>query len=158
MKKLSQKELSTNAITMEHIHNVGVFITMMVNELLKRSIEHDKTKLERPEVEIFAEYTPKLAKTEYNSEEYKQFLEEMKPALDHHYAKNRHHPEHFPKGIEDMNLVDIFEMLCDWKAATMRHDTGNILNSISANTERFGISKQLAKVLQNTVEYFDMAK
>ena len=30
----------------------------------------------------------------YGSDEYKACLTEMKPALDHHYAANRHHPEH----------------------------------------------------------------
>jgi len=39
--------------------------------------------------------TPKLAGSTYGSEEYKAFLGQMKPALDHHYAVNDHHPEHF---------------------------------------------------------------
>jgi hypothetical protein len=89
----------------------------MINELSKRAVNHDKSKLESPEKEIFEEYTPKLKGTTYGSEEYKEFLKEMKPALDHHYANNRHHPEHFKNGVNDMNLFDLLEMAADWLAA-----------------------------------------
>jgi hypothetical protein len=37
----------------------------------------------------------------------------MAPALKHHYENNRHHPEHFKNNIDDMNLIDLIEMLCD---------------------------------------------
>ena len=79
----------------------------------------------------------------------------MKPALDHHYAKNKHHPEHYPDGINDMTLVDLVEMFADWKAATMRHNDGNLLKSIEINTKRFNIDKQLAQIFVNTAKLFD---
>lgn len=104
--------------TQKHIETVRKYIRFFTNQLTQRGVNHDKTKLESPEVETFAEYTPKLATCSYNSDEYKKNLEEMQIALNHHYAKNRHHPEHFQKGILDMNLVDILEMFCDWKAST----------------------------------------
>lgn len=103
--------------TIKHIEKVREVIRVFVSKLITRAVDHDKLKLESPEVEIFAEYTPKLANTTYGSKEYMQFLEEMKPALQHHYANYRHHPEHFEKGINDMNLVDLIEMFCDWKAS-----------------------------------------
>ena len=158
MKKLNQKELSTNAATSEHIRQVAKYIHIMIKELLIRTEQHDKTKLEPPEVEIFAEETPKLAKLEYGSKEYKEELKVLEEALKHHYAKNRHHPEHFPNGVSGMNLIDLVEMLCDWKAATYRHETGNILSSLEINTKRFEIDSQLAQILKNTIEYFDMLK
>jgi hypothetical protein len=157
-KDLTQAEKATNSETMKHILQVQYFIIKIIEELNKRGLAHDRTKLDSPEVEMFTKYTPKLAKTEYGSEEYTQFLKELKPALDHHYAKNRHHPEHYPDSVNGMNLVDIIEMLCDWKAATYRQHNGNILQSIEKNKERFGLSDQLAQILQNTVEYFDMSK
>ena len=67
----------------------------------------------------------------------KSFLEALKPALDIHYANNRHHPEHFPKGIRGMDLLDLLEMICDWKASSERHADGNIFNSIEVNQKRF---------------------
>ena len=152
---LTKAELETNQETLKHIEKVREFINFICDLLRDRGINHDKSKMERPEVEIFTEYTKKLASTTYGSPEYKQFLEEMKPALDHHYAKNRHHTSHFPNGIDDMNLVDIIEMLCDWKASSMRHHDGNILKSIDINAKRFKINPQLVKIFRNTVELFE---
>jgi hypothetical protein len=116
-----------------------------------RGPNHDASKLESPEREIFDEYTPKLKETTYGSEEYNTYLKEMQIAINHHYANNRHHPEHFKNGIKDMNLVDIIEMLCDWKAATMRHDDGDILKSIEFNQKRFGYTDELKTIFLNTV-------
>jgi hypothetical protein len=55
-------------------------------------------------------------------------------------------------GIDGMDLVDILEMLCDWKAATLRHKSGDIMESLKINKERFKISDQLYKILVNTIE------
>lgn len=121
-------------------------------ETVSRALDHDKTKLESPELEIFDEFTSKLKDSEYGSEEYNEFLKQMKPALDHHYKNNRHHPEHFENGIKDMNLVDLIEMISDWKAATLRHETGDILKSIEINQKRFGFGDELKSILINTVK------
>ena len=141
--------------TYEHKQLVLKFLDMLITKLLARGITHDNSKLENPEVDIFTEYTPKLAHSTYGSEEYKQFLKEMKPALDHHYTVNPHHPEHFPNGIKDMTLIDLMEMICDWKASTLRHNDGNILTSIDKNQERFGYSQELAQIFKNTVKLFE---
>ena len=141
--------------TIKHIEKVRYYIRMITDRLTTRGINHDKTKLESPEVELFTEYTPRLASTQYGSEEYKESLAGLKPALDHHYANSRHHPEHFNKGIADMNLVDIVEMLCDWKAASERQRDGNLLKSIEQNAQRFGYDDQLKQIFLNTAKLFD---
>ena len=135
----------------KHIHRVRYFLSTMIEELDRRARNHDQSKLESPEAEIFGEYTPELAKVEYDSPEYKALLEKVKPAIEHHYAKNRHHPECWPNGINDMTLLDIVEMLADWRAATERNKNGNIRTSIEKNTVRYNISPQLAQIMQNTV-------
>lgn len=141
--------------TIKHIENVRKFIKLITDKLTIRAINHDKPKLESPELEIFTEFTPKLAASTYGSPEYSEFLKEMHPALEHHYSNCRHHPEHFSKGINDMNLVDIVEMLCDWKAASMRHNDGNLLKSIEINASRFGCDDQLKQIFVNTAKLFD---
>jgi hypothetical protein len=140
--------------TKDHIKNVQIFLNFIGQEIEKRGNGHDKSKLEEPEFETFCEYTAKLATSTYGSEEYKTFLKEMKPALDHHYQNNRHHPEHFEKGIDGMNIIDVLEMLCDWKAASMRHKNGDILKSIELGTERFNLSPQLKNILLNSICLF----
>jgi len=149
---LSQEEKATNHETWSHISRVTSLVHKVVEELLNRVDKHDRTKLEYPEVSIFTEFTPKLATCTYGSDAYSEFLVHMKPALDHHYANNSHHPEHYKNGIDDMNLIDIVEMICDWKAASERHNDGNIRKSIEINADRFGMSPQLVKILENTAD------
>lgn len=149
---LTLEEKATNNDTFRHIERVRNLLNACVIELLKRGELHDQTKLESPEVALFTEYTPKLAGVTYGSDEYKEFLSLMRPALEHHYAHNRHHPEHHKNGVEDMNLLDIVEMLCDWKAASERHNDGNIRKSIEVNADRFCLSPQMVRVLENTAD------
>ena len=141
--------------TQKHIEKVRKYIRFFTDKLTSRGVNHDVAKLESPEVELFAEYTPKLATTEYNSEEYKQCLAGLKPALDHHYATYRHHPEHFANGMNDMNLIDLVEMLADWKAASERQHNGNLLTSIEVNASRFKMTDQLKQILLNTAKTLD---
>ena len=153
MKELTEKELATNAHTWRHIWRVNQLLNKVIKALLKRGEEHDQSKLESPEVELFSEYTERLSKMTYGSEEYKRSLEAIKPALDHHYANNRHHPEHFKNGIDDMTLLDLIEMICDWKASSERHNDGNIRKSIEINGKRFEMSPQLIKIFENTADF-----
>ncbi len=156
---LTVEEQATNAVTLEHIQIVRNNLSLFIKELLDRAAKHDLSKLEHPEVEFFKDKTPHLSTSTYGSKEYEGFRKPdngvLAPALKHHYAKNRHHPEHWPSGVDDMNLIDVVEMLCDWAAATTRHHDGNLQRSIEVNTERFHLSPQLVRILENTVELFD---
>lgn len=138
--------------TLLHIKRVSQLLTEAASELIRRANVHDKSKLESPEKEYFDEYTPKLAGSTYGSDEYKSFLKELKVGLDHHYAHNSHHPEHYENGIDGFDLFDLIEMFFDWKAATERHNDGNIHKSIIINKERFKISDQLESILSNTAK------
>lgn len=131
-------------------------MTVISKKIMKAAEDHDLSKLEEPEKPIFDTVTPLLKGLTYGSQEYKDQLKKMGPALDHHYANNSHHPEHYENGIDGMDLVDIVEMICDWKAATMRHDDGDIQKSLEINKKRFKMSDQLVSILKNTVErYFE---
>lgn len=141
----------SSADTLHHSRRVGELVLQAVKDLLDRVVQHDLSKLEPPELAAFNEHTPKLANNTYGSEEYKQALREMRPALEHHYGANRHHPEHFgADGIAGMTLIDLLEMLADWKAATERHTDGSLPKSLEINRGRFDINPQLATILDNT--------
>ena len=148
----------SRADTLEHKVKINKLIGIIISDLLERAADHDISKLGIEEKELFDKYTPLLKTTAYNSDEYKQQLKELQPALTHHYAKSRHHPEHFPKGVKDMNLLDLLEMLVDWKTSTLRQRDGNMLKSIEMNKDRFGYSNELAEIFKNTAEYFDTLK
>lgn len=138
--------------TLAHIAQVRSNLSVVIAGLFDRSRDHDLSKLEEPEKSVFDEMTPKLKGSTYGSDEYKAFLASMKPALDHHYAHNSHHPEHYPNGIAGMCLLDLIEMLADWKAATMRHADGSLSKSIEINQKRFGYSDEMKSILTNTAQ------
>lgn len=140
--------------TFKHSLRVGELMAQAITELVERSVSHDLLKTEPPEVDVFDEYTPKLRTSTYGSDEYKSYLEGMGEGLAHHYAHNRHHPEHFDDGVNGMTLVDLIEMLADWKAATERHDDGSLVRSLNIQRNRFGISDQLSEILSNTARHF----
>lgn len=94
---LTLEERATNYATMRHIQRVQHYLHRFARELLDRAERHDQSKLAPPEVGLFTEFTPKLAGCTYGSPEYRGYLEAMSPALAHHYARNRHHPEHWPR-------------------------------------------------------------
>ena len=153
--KLTLEQQACNAETYEHIQKVQHFIQIMVKDLLERALKHDQSKLASPEVELFTELTPLLSSMTYGSKEFEESKKKLGPALEHHYANNRHHPEHFPEGIEGMNLLDLIEMFCDWKASSMRHNDGNLLKSVEINAKRFKMTKQLTRIFENTAELID---
>lgn len=136
--------------TLLHIKRVNQLLTEAASELIRRANVHDDSKLKSPEKELFDEFTPKLKGCTYGSDEYKEYLKGLKVALDHHYANNTHHPEHYINGVNDFDLFDLIEMFFDWKAATERHDDGNIYKSININKERFEISEQVCNIFTNT--------
>ena len=141
--------------TQKHIDKVRKYIRFFTDKLTSRGENHDASKMESPEVELFAEHTERLAEIEYGSDEYKKELEELQPALEHHYAVNRHHPQHFPNGINDMNIIDIVELIADWKASSERYNNGNLLKSIEINAKRFNMDEQLTQILMNTARMMD---
>lgn len=141
--------------TYKHKNRVLHLMTRLAHELIERACDHDASKLVPPEKEYFDEFTPKLAGSTFGSEEYKGFLRAMQPVLSHHYMLNRHHPEFHADGVAGMNLVDLIEMICDWKAASERHANGNIFDSIEKNSTRFNIYGDLKQILVNTAQLME---
>ncbi|WP_198409036.1 DUF5662 family protein [Fibrella aestuarina] len=138
--------------TLRHIRRVQQLLNLAAIELLRRANVHDDSKFDVKEKFYFDRETPLLAGLTYGSDEYKASLERLGPALQHHYANNSHHPEHFGNGVDGMTLYDVLEMLLGWKAAGERHRDGDIFKSIEINKQRFGLSEQLCQILINTAK------
>ena len=148
------KNYDSKKDTKKHIKRVGFYLKKCLVEIAKRAKQHDYDKIHNStEKKLFDEYTPKLKNCTYGSQEYKTYLKGLKEGLDIHYTNNRHHPEHFENGIQGMNLLDLLEMICDWKAASERHNDGDIYKSIEINQKRFGYSDELKLILKNTVDF-----
>ncbi len=136
-----------------HIGRVGDNMTCISQNIMQRGIVHDKSKLEDFELPYHKELIEEFGKHPFGSVGYDETKKKLGPAINHHFKHNRHHPEHFVDGIEGMNLLDLIEMLCDWKAATQNHPTvpGNMHRSMELGIKRYNISPQLARILYNTV-------
>ena len=127
-----------------------------IQELEERGKNHDKSKLESPEKEGYDVFKPALKSVPYGSPEYQKYLAQMQDVVKHHYLCNRHHPEHFDNGIYGMNIMDLIEMLCDWKAASERYGGCDFIESLgTTNKERFNLDDAMVSVLKNTaIKYF----
>lgn len=156
--------------TVKHVRRVGILLADCQHELSRRAVMHDDSKFSEQEFPYFAEATPALRGLTYGSDEYREQLKKIQPAIDHHNMVNRHHPEHFAcdntgydpeydarikdgRAFNEMNLLDLIEMLADWKAATERHDDGDLSRSISINQSRFGYSDHMVNLLRNTASF-----
>lgn len=139
----------------EHTSRVQLNIINIIFELRNRALKHDQSKLDPEQADIMkASFNVDYGTPEYEAERLR-----IKPALDDHYAKERHHPEHFENGILGMTLVDLIEMLCDWEAATHRRPADTIVKSLEYNRTRFNMPDALYIILKNTIEeHFNATK
>lgn len=138
--------------TFQHIATVRRYLSRCAINLLDRAHVHDASKLVSPEVEVFDVVSPRLKELTYGSPEYKASLKEMGTALQHHYEQNDHHPEHFERGVHGMDLLQLLEMICDWKAAAERHADGDVRKSVLLNAERFGYGEEITGLLLRTLD------
>ena len=148
---MSEGQYDSRADTLAHIHAVRDRIEIFVAAMLARGRAHDASKFDAPEKAMLDEVLPLLPGVAYGSAEYQALLQRAGPALEHHYACNSHHPEHYgAEGIAGMDLFDVVEMLCDWMAAAERHPGDGV--KLDYNVKLFGIEAQLASILANTLK------
>lgn len=139
---------------LKHKEKVSEAILLVSNEINKRTIKHDTSKItDDLERDYYSTFKDLLERTPYGSEEYKALLIQMQPALDSHYRNNPHHPEHFKEqGVTGMTLVDLVEMACDWAIEMMYDDEYKIKENLLQNQTRYGLSDDITKILENTIK------
>lgn len=55
-------------------------------------------------------------------------------------------------------LKILINLMKDWKAATERHNTGDIYKSIEINKDRFKLDNQIVDIFNNTTIYLNWDK
>ena len=148
---MTEEEIITIKELLKHRAEVGLRLRKVCNELMERAIVHDSSKFSDDEFEGNLQALPekralKKAGHGYRSVEYKEHEKKWQWLSDKRYSRNPHHPGYHRCGINDMSLIDLVEMLCDWYAAA-----DDIDGSIDENAEKFKIDSQLARILKNTV-------
>ena len=79
---------------------------------------HDESKFSKEEFEPYARFW-------FNDSEHYDYDPEYEAAWEHHWKNNKHHPE-FWQG-QDMPLIYILEMLCDWGSFSISKNDMNEL-------------------------------
>lgn len=138
--------------TLMHIRRVQGYLNAFAHHLVLRGEVHDDSKLGPEEKPHFDRESQLLKELEVNTPEYKESIKRLQKALTHHYKVNSHHPEHYEHGVADMTLVDVVEMLMDWKAASERGKTGYL--DLESSFERFHFDPQLANIFRKTCKFF----
>jgi hypothetical protein len=148
--------VKAEVVSLRHIARVRELLGMCATEMIRRGDVHDKSKFDPIEADALAEMQV-LIETEgqaaYGTKEYKRRTAILKPMLDHHYANNSHHPEHYPDGVVGMDLFDLVEMFMDWKAASERGEESSM--NLSYSVEKLGLPPMLESILRNTADRLD---
>jgi hypothetical protein len=137
--------------TIRHISEVQENLQKIINELSIRGIAHDRTKFKPIEFDAFVSTRPKFKKANYGTPEYQECIELIKPSIEHHYKNNRHHTAFHNNGIKDMTLLDILEMLADWKAASRRSPNLTFKDSLPTAFKKYKIKEELQNLILNTL-------
>jgi hypothetical protein len=129
-----------------------------VSDLQERAMVHDDSKFGADEFPIYASMMDEFAANPFGTTGYFRAKDAIKDATARHFKANRHHPEHFENGVDGMTLVDILEMLADWKAATLNHPEkpGCMIRSLDYGVKKYHISPQLATILLNTIRHYKL--
>lgn len=138
--------------TRYHIEKVRDNLSDVLHNLTRRAVVHDATKLVEPELSGYQGLSDALRGLTYGTPEHKTAFAPFKEIIAHHYAHNRHHPEYWPNGVADMSLLDIIEMLADWKAANDRNN-GDFKHSLEVSIARFHLDDdRIGEILMNTAK------
>lgn len=148
-------------ITLEYIykHKASVirWMEVIIDELKRRAITHDNSKLIEPEISGWRKMD-KEPRYPYGSKEYFDKLERYKWLLKTHWKRNRHHPEYWQINIfrKDKDLLDIIETVIDWLSYKENVlSLKQALKIIDAQTKRYGFSSELTELIKNTIiNYF----
>lgn len=136
--------------TNSHIKRVKENMLLMVGffglskEILEmRGNDHDKSKFFSPEKDGYIWLTwwhaCKNNNTTFNYTDEIQNL--VIDACKHHLAGNLHHPESH-NNPNDMLLIDMVEMVCDWTAMSQEYGKKNCLEWVHNNIAKWGFSEE----------------
>lgn len=138
-------------VTYAHVNRVSELLGEAAIELIKRGARHDRSKFEPVELDPLQrmqDLIDKEGQAPYGTEEYKRRTALLGDMLQHHYANNTHHPEHFVNGVAGMDLFDLIEMFFDWKAASERGEESAM--NLSYSVKKLEIPTMLESILVNT--------
>lgn len=153
---MDERQVDTEKYIKDHISRVRKRLNVFVQLLIRRAANHDKSKLEEPELSWWKEMD-KEPRYSYGTPEYEDKMKRWKKLFDHHYKHNRHHPEHFKFGISDMTLVDLIELIVDWIGYKDIVTVADAIKVCEQQMVRYKFPEELRSIFTNTlIRYFSI--
>lgn len=150
-------EMKALLTIMRHREVVADFLHNFSDYFRARAREHDQTKLRFDEFEGFARINKVARNHAFGTPEYDASMEEAKKpggCIHLHFSRNAHHPE-FHDSEKDMGLLDLMEMVMDWKAASMTYGTNTLAESLPIQLERHDFDPWQVRVIHEMVKLLD---
>lgn len=143
-----------------HKWYVAVSLFKIAFRLMGRAIVHDWSKFTLTEMKHVIPHLPGPG-VGFQDLAYQEYLAKAQVAIDHHLKHNSHHPHHFPEtyistdppqrlgGYRDMSMLDLIEMVVDWRASARRKiGGGNLQQSFVYCQQLYQIDEQTMKFLK----------
>jgi hypothetical protein len=105
--------------------------------------EHDESKFSEKEFEPYANFW-------YNDNDHYDYDPAYEAAWEHHWMNNEHHPEYW--NGDDMPLIYILEMLCDWGSFSIAKGNLRELSSYYFEEARDDDEKNLSEATKEIIE------
>ncbi len=126
-----------------HRDYVRLALLHVVQDIERRSLVHDASKMLDDEFAGFARINAIARVNKFGSEAYKASMRQERATIDLHFSRNSHHPERprllgdtaeDQRGLPDdatyweardgarMTFLDVIEMVCDWWGARKGYD------------------------------------
>ena len=148
MSHLSKSEYMDRIVL--HKQSVKVGIQRIIDELADRAEKHDDDKFETEVFDSFYNALDKFINTKFGERNWELAMDEIGDSLFKHYSASPHHAQHYENGINGTNLLDLIEMMVDWKSASNSYGDSSFEESLRVQKKRFGIDDQLYGILTNT--------
>lgn len=149
MAELSE-ETKTLLIILRHQALVRKYLLNLAHQLQQRALLHDLSKFQLDEFAGIVEINQVAREHRIDSPEYKASIQAEAVKL--HWSRNPHHPEFYPGGIKDMSLLDLVEMVIDWRAASETYGRTSFSESLRIQRERFMMTDEQYHFIQLIAE------
>lgn len=147
-------EVATLRTIVAHRAFVSSYLNRFADAMNVRALEHDLSKLLVEEFDGFVSINKIAREHPYGSEEYRAALKDN-AVIDLHFFRNRHHPEFHDAQVAGMGLLDIIEMVCDWKAAGEVYGMTSFRDALQIQVERFGLTERQVWLINMIAEAVD---
>ena len=154
---MTEDAIRTLLTVMRHREEVADHLHKLADHFRARAREHDRSKLRLDEFDGFTRINKTAREHPYGSKEYKDSMASEKGpdgCITLHFSRNAHHPE-FHERDGYMGLLDLMEMVIDWKAAADTYGNNTLWESLKIHRSRFdfddwqwGVIEQMAHFLE----------